>query len=67
MLTYWPGRNASWSRCGVSTVTATVVGDRRSSPVSVPVNVAAPVLATSEVLAIRSTRSDVGFMLHGNT
>ena len=67
MLTYWPGKNANSARFGISTPMATVVADSRSSFVKVPVYVAAWVLATSDVLAICSTRSDLGFMLHGST
>ena len=67
MLTYCPGRNASSERLGISTENRTVVADSRVNSTTVPVKVAACVLAMSEVLAICSTRSDCGFMLHGNT
>ena len=67
MLTYCPGRKASLSRSGVSTVNDTVVAESRSRPRSVPTYVAAWVLATVDVLAICSTRSDLGLMLHGST
>ena len=67
MLTYCPGRKASSSRFGISTANETVLGDSRVSSVISPIYVAAWVLATSDVLAICSTRSDLGFMLHGST
>ena len=67
MLTYWPGRNVSAARSSISIVSATVVGESRSSPVTVPWWVAALVFATAEVVAICSTRSERGFMLQGST
>ena len=45
----------------------TVLGDSRVSSVSSPTYVAAWVLATSDVLAIFSTRSDLGFITQGST
>ena len=67
MLTYWPGRNARASRSSIPIVRATVVGESRSSAVTVPRWVAALVLATADVVAICSTRSERGFMLQGST
>jgi hypothetical protein len=67
MLTYWPGRNANASRSSSSTVRPTVVGESRSSTVMRPRWVAALVLATADVVAICSTRSERGFMLQVNT
>lgn len=62
MLTYCPGRNASSARSVISTVSATVLGESRSSAVTVPRCVAAAVFATAEVLAICSTSSERGFI-----
>ncbi len=67
MLTYCPGRNARASRSSISTASPTVVGDSRSSAVMRPRCVAALVLATAELVAICSTRSERGFMLQVST
>lgn len=65
MFTYWPGRNTRSSRLGISTVKPTVLGENRCRSVIVAVYVAAAVFATSEVVAICSTRSDSGTIWHG--
>ena len=66
MLTYCPGRKINSSRFGISTANETVLGDSRVSSVISPTYVAAWVLATSDVLAIFSTRSDFGFITQGS-
>ena len=67
MLTYCPGRKVNSSRFGISTLNETVVGDSRVNSVISLTYVAAVVLATSDVLAILSTRSDFGFITQGST
>ena len=64
-LTYCPGRNASLSRFGISTVRRMTVDESRSSPVTVASKVTACVFATAEVEAICSTRSLLGVIWQG--
>lgn len=65
MFTYWPGRNTRSSRFGISTVKPTVLVENRRMSVIVAEYVVAAVFATSEVVAICSTRSDSGVIWQG--
>ena len=67
MLTYWPGRNTSFSRSSQSSASDIVVDESRSIAATVAVKLPALVLATADVVGICTTRSDLGDMLHVRT
>ena len=60
MFTYWPGRKPRADRLSRVTVKPVVVSEIRSIAETTPVYAVTPVLATSEVVGIRSTQSDCG-------